>query len=101
MAELGIITMLAKKPKKAFFTAEQLIEIYEKSGRQTDTAALRATARELFPGILQDGEPPITCRPGCGRCFHVGEEYIPPKYMLITNRALAVGILPDGSALEY
>lgn len=101
MAELGIITMLAKKPKKAFFTAEQLIKIYETSGRSTDTAVLRATARTLYPEVLQDGQPPISCREGCGRAFRVGEEYVAPKYMLVTNRALAVGILPDGSAVEY
>ncbi len=101
MAELGIITMLAKTPKKASFTAAQVIEIYEKSGRKTDTGALRATARELYPDIIQDNHPPIICRTGCGRAFHVGEEYIKPQYMLITNRALAVGILPDGTPLEY
>ena len=71
MAELGIITMLAKAPKKAAFTAAQMIEIYEKSGRKTETAALRTTARELYPGILQNGEPPITCSEGCGRFFQV------------------------------
>lgn len=101
MAELGIITMLAKTPKKASFTAAQMIEIYEKSGRKTDTDALRATARELYPDILQDGQPPIFCRPGGGRAFRVGEEYIRPKFMLVTHRALMVGILPDGTALEY
>ena len=58
MAELGIITMLAKTPKKASFTAAQVIEIYEKSGRKTDTGALRATARELYPDIIQDNHPP-------------------------------------------
>lgn len=101
MAELGIITMLAKAPKKASFTAAQMIEIYEKSGRKTDTDALRAAARELYPDILQNGQPPITCRPGCGRAFHVGEEYIKPPFMLITHQALAVGILPDGTPVEY
>lgn len=101
MAELGIITMLAKMPQKASFTAPQLIQIYESSGRKTDTAALRAAARELFPDILQDGEPPITCLSGGGRAFRVGEEYIRPQYMLVTHRALAVGILPDGTPMEY
>ena len=101
MAELGIITMLAKTPKKAAFTVEQLIDIYERSGRKTDTDALRATARQLYPEILQDGQPPITCRPGCGRAFRVDEEYVRPKFTLVTNRALMVGILPDGTPLEY
>lgn len=101
MAELGIITMLAKSPKKAAFTAEQMIHIYETSGRKTDTDALRATARELYPEILQDGVPPISCLPGSGRSFRVGEEYISPTHMLVTHRALMIGILPDGTALEY
>lgn len=101
MAELGIITMLAKKRKKASFTGSQLIEIYEASGRKTDTDALRETARKLYPEILEDGKPPVTCRPGCGRAFQVGEAYVKPEYMLITNRARAVGILPDGTAVEY
>lgn len=101
MAELGIITMLAKTPKKASFTAAQMIEIYEASGRKADTKALRAAARELYPEILQDGQPPILCRPGCGRAFRVGDEYIKPKYTLVTHRALMVGILPDGTPLEY
>ena len=101
MAELGIITMLAKSPKKATFTAAQVLEIYEKSGRKTDIASLRATARELYPDILQDGEPPIFCRPGTGRAFRVGDEYTRPQYTLSSNRALMVGILPDGTALEY
>jgi len=101
MAELGIITMLAKAPKKASFTAEQMIRIYEESGRKTDTAALRATARALYPDILQDGEPPISCLSGSGRAFHVGEDYIVPTHTLVTYRALMVGILPDGTPLEY
>ena len=101
MAELGIITMLAKTPKKAAFTAEQMIHIYETSGRQTDTAALRAAARELYPDILQDGEPPILCSAGCGRYFPVGDEYVAPTHTLITNRALMVGILPDGTPAEF
>jgi len=101
MAELGIITMLAKAPKKASFTAEQMIDIYEQSGRKTDTAALRATARKLYPDILQDGEPPISCLPGSGRSFHIGEAYVSPTHTLVTHRALMVGILPDGTALEY
>ena len=101
MAELGIITMLAKSPKKAAFTAQQMIHIYEQSGRQTDTAALRATARQLYPDILQDGEPPILCSEGCGRFFPVGDEYVVPAYTLITNRALMVGVLPDGTPVEY
>ena len=101
MAELGIITMLAKTPKKAAFSAAQMIDIYEKSGRKTDTASLRATARQLYPDLLQDGEPPITCLPGGGRAFHVGGEYIKPTHMLVTHRALMVGILPDGTAQEY
>ncbi len=101
MAELGIITMLAKSPKKAAFTARQMIDIYEQSGRQTDTDALRATARQLYPEILQDGEPPILCTSGCGRYFPVGEEYVAPAFTLITNRALMIGILPDGTAVEY
>ena len=101
MAELGIITMLAKTPKKASFTAEQLINIYEKSGRQTETSALRATARQLYPEILQNDQPPLTCRAGCGRAFRVDEEYVRPKFTLVTNRALMVGILEDGTALEY
>ena len=101
MAELGIITMLAKTPKKAAFTAAQMIDIYEKSGRKTDTAALRATARELYPDILQDGEPPILCSDGCGRFFPVGEEYVAPAHTLITNRALMIGILPDGTPVEF
>lgn len=101
MAELGIITMLAKTPKKAAFTAAQMIEIYEKSGRKTETAALRATARDLYPEILQDGEPPITCSDGCGRFFLVEEEYVAPTHTLITNRALMIGILPDGTPMEF
>ena len=48
MAELGIITMLAKTPKKAAFTAAQMIEIYEKSGRKTETAALLLTSQSNF-----------------------------------------------------
>lgn len=101
MAELGIITMLAKTPKKAAFTAEQMIEIYERSGRKADTDALRNTARQLYPDILQDGQPPITCSPGSGRFFLLGEEYVAPTHMLITNRALMIGILPDGTPMEY
>ena len=101
MAELGIITMLAKKPKKASFTAEQMIAIYEASGRKTDTEALRKAALELYPDILQDGQPPITCLPGGGRAFRVGEDYVKPTHMLVTNRTLMIGILPDGTALEY
>ena len=101
MAELGIITMLAKAPKKASFTAEQLIRIYEESGRKTDTAALRETALKLFPDILQDGIPPISCLPGSGRTFQVGDSYLSPTHTLVTYRALMVGILPDGTPLEY
>lgn len=101
MAELGIITMLAKSPKKAAFTTEQMIEIYEASGRKTQTKALRATAQTLYPHILQDGHPPITCHVGSGRAFHINGEYIYPKFTLVTNRALMIGILPDGSAVEY
>ena len=101
MAELGIITMLAKSPKKAAFTPRQMIEIYEASGRKTSTEALRAAARTLYPDILQDGQPPITCHPGSGRGFQVNGEYIRPRFMLVTNRALMIGILPDGSPMEY
>lgn len=101
MAELGIITMLAKTPKKAAFTAEQITRIYEHSGRSTDTAALRAAARELFPEILQNNEPPLTCSPASGRWFLVEDEYVAPTHMIITNRALMVGVLPDGTLKEY
>lgn len=101
MAELGIITMLAKSPKKSAFTSEQMIEIYEASGRKTNTQALRTTAQKLYPHILQDGPPPITCHPGSGRAFRINGEYIRPKFTLVTNRALMIGILPDGSAVEY
>ena len=101
MAELGIITMLAKSPKKSTFTPAQMIEIYETSGRKTSTQALRITAQKLYPHILQDGHPPITCHPGSGRAFLVNGEYVRPKFMLVTNRALMIGILPDGSAVEY
>lgn len=101
MAELGIITMLANTPKKAAFTLEQMIEIYEASGRKTDTAALRDTARRLFPDILENGQPPITAREGCARAFRVGEEYVRPAFTLVTNYALMVGILPDGTPMEY
>ena len=79
MAELGIITMLANTPKKAAFTLEQMIEIYEASGRKTDTVVLRDTAR----------------------AFRVGEEYVRPAFTLVTNYALMVGILPDGTPMEY
>ena len=89
MAELGIITMLANTPKKAAFTLEQMIEIYE------------ASARRLFPDILENGQPPITARVGCARAFRVGEEYVRPAFTLVTNYALMVGILPDGTPMEY
>ncbi len=101
MAELGIITMLARSPKKAAFTSQQMIEIYEASGRKTDTNALRAAARTLYPDILQNGQPPITCHPGTGRAFRINDAYIRPEFMLVTNQALMIGILPDGSAVEY
>lgn len=101
MAELGIITTLAGLPKKASFTLEQLLQIYETSGRATTTDALRTTARTLFPDILEDGEPPIACYPGFGRAFRVGEELIRPVFTLVTNQALLVGILPDGTPMEY
>ena len=101
MAELGIITMLAKSPKKAAFTTQQMLEIYEVSGRKTNTEALRNTAKKLYPDILQGDHPPITCHPGSGRGFLINGEYVRPKFMLVTNCALMIGILPDGSAIEY
>ena len=101
MADAGIITTLARLPKKAAFTAAQIIEIYEASGRSTDTQALREAARALYPDIQEDGVPPISCTDGYGRAFLVEGEYQRPKHTLTSHFCRSVGILKDGTPLEY
>ena len=55
MAELGIITMLANTPKKAGFTLEQMIDIYEASGRErsVEVKDRRLTRCDRFCGGVE------------------------------------------------
>jgi hypothetical protein len=102
MAELGIITMLAKKPKKKAFTIEQLLEIYEKAGRSVKVEQLRETAHELYPDIVQDGKIPVFVKEGmAGRGFVIDGKLVKPKWTISTHMARSIGILEDGTARGF
>lgn len=90
-------------PHRPAFTEGQLIEIYEAAGRSGDLSALKAKARELYPDILEDGEPPITRVEGWfGRSFEdAAGKMVHSKWVLCSNRCNSVGILADGTPMPY
>lgn len=84
------------------FTAQQLVEIYEAAGRSVDAAVLRAKAAERYPGITEDGVPPLWVAQGSARAFAMEDgSYVKPKWRLGSNYCRDVGILPDGTPLIY
>lgn len=90
---------LPQSRKQPYFTAEQMIEIYEASGRSDDEFTLRQKAKELYPDIVKaDGVPPITKRPPHGRWFDKGDGTCgPAAFTLVSGMCRTVGIMEDGT----
>lgn len=96
------IGSLRSNRKRITFTSEQIIEIYEAAGRSVELDALKAKARELFPDIQEDGEPPLWRTDGIGRAFLLEDGgSAKPVWRLGSNYCRDVGILPDGTARIY
>ncbi len=80
------------------FTVEQLMQIYEASGRSTDLTALKAAAQSLFP----DCAAPLYCSPGGSRAFDLGDGVVEkPAYTLSSFLCRSIAIMPDGQVLPY
>ena len=86
----------------AHLTAEQLIQIYEVSGRALDIERLRAVARELYPSIIEpDGRAPIFLLDKSFKGFLVDGEYKRAKYTITSRLVNGVGIMDDGTPISY
>lgn len=86
---------------KITFTTEQLIEIYEHTGRNPKIEALRKAASELYPDIVVDGKPPLILHNGDGRAVaRTGRlqnaVWEKPAHILHSNACLPLVILSDG-----
>lgn len=94
---------LSQSEKLPYFTAGQMIEIYEASGRSDDESILRQKAKELYPDIVKsDGVPPITKRPPHGRWFDKGDGTCgPAAFTLVSGMCRAVGIMEDGTPRPF
>lgn len=96
--EWDIMVALSETSRQPAFTVEELIRIYEESGRSTDGAVLQAKAKELFP----ESEAPLCLRAGGSRAFDVGGgEFQRPAYTLSSHLCRCVGIMKDGQPREY
>ncbi len=80
------------------FTVEELLQIYEHSGRSTAETALRAAAAELFPG----SQAPLYYTAGGFRAFDMGDGTVEqPVATLGSFLCRSVGILKNGEARPY
>lgn len=88
---------------KPTFTTEQIIEIYEATGRSADIEVLRRKAAELFPGVKDEkGAPPLWRTEGVGRAFAMPDgSFAKPVWRLGSSYCRDVGILKDGTPLSY
>lgn len=86
----------------AYFTAEQLIQIYEEAGRVLDVDALQSAAKKLFPETLApDGRAPVFVREGAGKMFMMKGEYQKAHHSILSQRGYGLGIMDDGTPLPY
>lgn len=80
------------------FTIEQLINIYEESGRSTNLVKLKEKANELYPNI---NAVIYLCEGGfCGfdRGDGISEK---PAYTIGTHMCRNIAILKNGEAVPY
>jgi len=84
------------------FSTEQILQIYEASGRSTDLEVLQAQARVLFPEILEDGAPPLWKANGAGRAFRRPDGTFERAVCRFgSNCCRDLGILADGTPEIY
>lgn len=84
------------------FTAPQLIEIYEETGRTLDIEKLRSAARKLYPDILgPDCKPPIFLNPGSYKGFLHNGDYHKAKFSIMSRLVNGIGIMEDGTPIPY
>jgi len=76
------------------FTFEELQAIYQNT-KKKESAALRQTARELFPGRDPVAYENLYLSKGPGRAFkHNGDEYENPKWILASHPVMT-GVMED------
>lgn len=86
------------KQTAVYFTEEQLVEIYEATGRSSDINVIRAKASEMYPGIVDDEGIPIWKLPSHGRSFNCGDgTYEMPAFVLASNKCNSIGVMRDGT----
>lgn len=86
------------KQTVVYFTEEQLVEIYEATGRSSDINVIRAKASELYPDIVDDEGIPIWKLPPHGRSFNCGDgTYEMPAFVLASNKCSSMGVMQDGT----
>lgn len=87
---------------KPHFTYKQLIEIYEASGRSIEIDALQASAKQLYPDVLEDdGQSPIFVISGSHKGFLVDGDYCKAKFSILSRLVNGIGIMEDGTPLPY
>ena len=85
-----------------YFTADQLIEIYEESGRSLDAEKLQSTALRLYPDVIgPDYKPPVFLRPGSYKGFLVDGDYHKAKFSIMSRLVNGIGIMEDGTPIPY
>ena len=80
------------------FTIEQLVTIYEESGRSTNFSELQAKARELYP----DNDAPLYFCQGGFAGFDRGDGiHEKPAYTLGSHMCRNIAVLKDGRTEPY
>lgn len=85
-----------------YFTTDQLIQIYEASGRSLNADMLQSTAKDLYPDVLEsNGRAPIFVLDRSFKGFLVEGEYKRAKHTISSRLVNAIGIMDDGTPISY
>jgi len=94
--------MIDIKERHTYFTEDQIVEIYEATGRSSDIGLIRAKASELYPDIVDGEGVPIWKLPSHGRSFTMEDgTHQMPAFVLTSKKCNSVGIMEDGTPRPF